>query len=307
MSDAKTPGRKARLLRRVGVWAILASVGGAVVRMFGCAEGLFYYPSRAPFQTPPAYEDIAFSTPDGLTLHGWFMPAVVPPGEDPEAPRPAVLHAHGNAGNVSYHHDYSDFLRHAGFHVLLFDYRSYGRSDKGSLRRDGLMIDTHAALDALLARPEVDASRVGVLGVSLGGSFAAALAAERDEARSLCIIAGFASWKGVAGDHAPLVGGLLIPGGLDARDAVARLGDRPLLIVHGDADGVVRVRHGHALEEAARAAGVDVELRVSPGANHTDILYDDPSAPGAIAAFFRRTLGAAAGDPPGDPAPAESP
>ena len=94
----------------------------------------------------------------------------------------AILHVHGNAGHVANHAEFSAFLTQAGFHVLVFDYRGYGRSDDGGrLTRAKLVADTHAALDYLLRRDDVDPERIGMLGYSLGGVIGLAAAAEREE------------------------------------------------------------------------------------------------------------------------------
>src|SRR5690606_10025203 len=126
-----------------------------------------YFPSREPFETPAGYEDVTFQTPDGLRLHGWFMPAVgaAPAGsmggsagsggagDAAAGRRPAIIHVHGNTGHVALHADFSAFLTQAGFHVFVFDYRGFGRSDGGGrLTRAALLADTHAAIDYLRAR-----------------------------------------------------------------------------------------------------------------------------------------------------------
>src|SRR5687768_16517688 len=55
-------------------------------------------PGRAVETTPQAaglrFEEVAIPTPDGLRLHGWWVPA---PGA-----RHTLLHLHGNAGNISH-------------------------------------------------------------------------------------------------------------------------------------------------------------------------------------------------------------
>ncbi len=275
-------------LRAARVVAVLL-VGAAVLRMTGWVERLvFYFPSRDEFPTPKSVEDVWFTTPDGVKLHGWLLRAA---GAEPGEKRPAILHCHGNAGNIESHADFSRFLVHRpphGFHVLIFDYRGYGRSDAGTPSRGVLRVDALAAYDALAARADVDATKIGVYGVSLGASFALAVAAERPAA-AVCTVSGFSSWAGIAGDHVPVLGPLLIGRGLDGKSLVAKLKGRPYLIVHGALDGIVPPRHAGVLEEAAKAAGVKVE-RVDIGeAGHNDIADYDASRE-AIGGFFERAL-----------------
>lgn len=283
--------RHRRLVRAAIVLGVLGLLLGA-----GCMTSLvesmtFYHPGGVP---PPAWspmEDVWFTTEDGLRLHAWFIP---PRGARPAGERaPAVLHAHGNAGNIENHIAFSDFLADAGIGVLLFDYRGFGHSERdGPLTREGLMRDTRAAFEALRTRPDVDPERLGVYGYSLGGAFALALAAERPEVRAVCTIVAFSSWRDVAGDFIPLLGPALIGAGLDPDDSASRLGQRPWLIVHGERDFIVRPRHAKVLEEAGRTAGVPVERLDVPRAGHADDVILGPVMREAVSAFFARTLGA---------------
>lgn len=277
--------RVARVLIVAGLF-IVAII--AAVRLTGAAESLAYWPSREPFPTPGFAEDMWITTEDGVRLHAWFMPAQgLAPGER----APAVLHVHGNAGNISSHQSFSDFLTRRGFHVLLFDYRGYGRSDPASpLRRAALVKDTRAALAALLARPEVDADRVGVLGVSLGGAFALEAAAEEPRVRAVATLSAFSSWQGVASDAAPVLGPLLLRPGVDGVHSVARLADRPLLIMHGMADTIVPPRHAEVLRAAAEKAGVRAEVWTHPDGDHNAMIQTIPEAKDRLERFFRESL-----------------
>lgn len=255
-------------------------------------ERLFYFPDRTPFVTPPGVVDAAIPTRDGLTLHGWYVPARGVSGRGP-----AVLFCHGNAGNVSSHAGYADWLAERGYHVLVFDYRGYGRSDapRRELSRADLLVDAHAALDWLLARPEVDGARIGVYGYSLGSPVALALAAERPEARAVVSMAGFATWQSIATAHVPLLGQLLIRPGMDATESAARLGGRALLVLHPGRDEIVPVSHAAKIEAAARGAGVHVETYISPGTTHNEAPFDDPEISERIGAFLGRNLGGGGG------------
>jgi dipeptidyl aminopeptidase/acylaminoacyl peptidase len=289
----RKPGHpRTRILRLLTAIALVLAAIVLLIRLTGVAESLAYFPSRQPFTTPPAYQDVWFESADGVRLHAWFMPAVATPGEPfTSGPGPAILHCHGNAGTLANHRSFSEFLTREGFHVLIFDYRGYGRSDDdGPLRRDKLLLDTQAAFEALLARPEVDPARVGAMGVSLGGAFASTLTAQDERVRALTLVSAFSSWKGVAKDWMPILGPILFKRGLDPEKQVAGLESRPLLIVQGDADEVINVRHADRLLSAATDAGVPVEIRVVPGGDHNTLIQSDPDTQAAIAEFFRRKL-----------------
>jgi len=275
-------------LKAYGIGFSVLILACAALRMTGSVESLAYWPSRDAFQTPVSYEDVWITTEDGVTLHGWFMPATA--GDD--GPKPAVLHLHGNAGNISHHASFSDYLPQHGIHTLIIDYRCYGRSDeRGALRRDDLMLDANAALDFLLARKDVVAERVGVLGVSLGSAFGLALAAERSEVRAVASVGAFSSWQGVASDMIPVLGPMLMPGGLDQLDALEAFADRPYLIVHGDADEVIDHRHALLLKARCDELGVDATLNTAEGADHNGIMRTHAETRGVIGQFFEGSLG----------------
>ncbi|MBK8136029.1 MAG: alpha/beta fold hydrolase [Chloroflexi bacterium] len=69
----------------------------------------------------------------------------------------------------------ADHLTRAGIAVLRYDDRGYGRSggDYASATIEDFADDAEAALTYLLTRPEIDATRIGVLGHSEGGVVAA--------------------------------------------------------------------------------------------------------------------------------------
>ncbi len=271
---------------------IVLLIGGCVFDIPGRLEArMVYYPSREAFITPRGYQDVSIPTPDGLQLHGWFIPAVGRNRGDP--PGPAVLHVHGNAGNIESHADFSAFLPMHGVSVLIFDYRSYGRSDPahGRLHRDDLLIDTLAALEYLRMHPDVDPDRIGIYGFSLGGVFGLAAAAEELGVRSVCCVAAFSSWKRIAREHVGAIGGVLARRGVDADESITHMGRRPLLLIHGGQDDIVPAAHSQTLADVARNAGVPVELVIIPEADHNDIIFIDTTAKDAIIEFFRRTLG----------------
>lgn len=289
---APTASRRNRRLVAYGSLLAIILVSWFGFDIPGLAESrMIYFPSREEFATPPRHEDVYFKTEGGLQLHGWLtMPTGWKPGDPPV---PALLHVHGNAGNVSYHDEFSTFLPPAGYAVLLFDYRNYGRSDqfKGRMHRTLLLADASAALDYLLSRPEIDRDRVGIYGVSVGGVFGEALASKRKEVRAVVSLAAFSSWSRIARDHMGFLGWLLARGGLDAEQSIAALGSRPILIVHGGADDIVPPDHALRLKAAADAAGVPAELLLIPGVGHNDLAIDDAATQARIVEFLSRSLG----------------
>ena len=103
------------------------------------------------------------------------------------------------------------------------------------------------AVSYVAERLGIDAQRIGILGFSLGGYLAMALAAE--ERRIRAVIA--------------LSGGL--PPGWE--DQVST-GMAPVLLLHGTNDAVVPVDEAYRAERVLKERGVVCELEVFPGERH---------------------------------------
>lgn len=234
-------------------------------------------------------ESVTFTTADGQQLHGLFLPA--------EDPRGTILHVHGNGGNITSHIRYVSWLPRSGWNVLCFDYRGYGRS-RGHITRAGSVIDTHAALDYLLARNDVASDRIAMFGQSLGGAVAIVVAADREEVRGVAVDGAFDHYRGIAtwtiqhhwftrtfGFWFPRV---MMSNNHNPIDYVARISPRPLFVMHGTADRVVPVEMAQRLYDAARAPK---ELWLVHGADHYDAIESMPdiSRP-KLVSFFDRCL-----------------
>ncbi len=103
------------------------------------------------------------------------------------------------------------------------------------------------ALTYIASRPEVDARRIAVLGISLGGYLAMAMAV--DDPRPAATVE--------------------ISGGMPEHWAQrVHTGMAPVLLLHGDADPVVPVSEAHRAAELLQAAGVPHQVRIFPGQGH---------------------------------------
>ena len=79
---------------------------------------------------------------------------------------PGVLIAHGFAGSKQLMLGYGHVLAHAGYGVMLWDFSGHGGSTLP--QRDSLQADLQVAYDALLDQPEIDVTRLALLGHSMG-------------------------------------------------------------------------------------------------------------------------------------------
>jgi fermentation-respiration switch protein FrsA (DUF1100 family) len=110
---------------------------------------------------------------------------------------------------------YAARLAEAGLVTLAFDHRGFGESGGRRAHEDaqGKLADLRAAVTLLAGHPRVDAGRIGVVGVCLGGGYAVRAAATDPRVRAVAGIAGaynsparFAEGMGVTGYRAALAG-----------------------------------------------------------------------------------------------------
>lgn len=87
---------------------------------------------------------------------------------------------------------YAARLAEAGFAALAFDHRGFGESGGRRQHEDasGKFADLRSAVGLLSAHPAVDAGRVGLLGVCLGGGYAVRAAAFDPRVRAVAGVAG---------------------------------------------------------------------------------------------------------------------
>ena len=225
---------------------------------------LVFFPSRNLGQTPSdvgvAFRELSFTADDGQRLHGWWLPTTA------RGRLGQILFCHGNAGNIGDRLLEALVLTGAGFDVLLFDYRGYGRSS-GRPDEQGTYRDARAARAALLAQAETDPARVIYVGESLGGAVALRLAVEFPPA-GLVLQSTFTSIRDLARHHYPFIPPVLVPDWYPSRRIVARL-RAPLLVLHGDRDDIVPLVHGQAL---CNAAPEPKRMHVFADRGHNDIV-----------------------------------
>jgi fermentation-respiration switch protein FrsA (DUF1100 family) len=180
----------------------------------------------------------------GGSVEAWFLPGR---GVSASRPGPVVVFLHGNGERIE---DWPLLLapyRELGVSVLLPEYRGYGRA-AGVPTEAGIVEDVVAFVDVVVARPEVDASRVVLHGRSIGGGVACDVARLRRPA-ALVLSSTFTSIADMAASM--WIPRRFVPRSFDNLACVREL-DVPVLVVHGDRDRLIGVAHAHALVAAAK-------------------------------------------------------
>lgn len=216
---------------------------------------------------------------------------LVPDGVDADHPAPAILALHGHGGGKGdlvtpgiYHANAKRFAQH-GYVVLAPDAPGFGERAEGFRRyggRDGCNInflklalfgrnimalalwDDQRALDVLQARPEVDASRIGVAGLSFGGTRAMYLAALDDRPAAVVVSGYLTTFRSYALDAGNFCGAQFLPGiyaVADVPDIHGCIAARPLLIQAGRSD------RGFAIEASRQAHSHLAAIYAAAGAS----------------------------------------
>jgi dienelactone hydrolase len=144
----------------------------------------------------------------------------------------------------------------------------------GSCLQTKMVWDMQRGLDYLASRSDVDASRLGCIGHSLGGQQALFLAALDERVRATVSSCGFASMQTVLRDGINHNFGAYVPGWLehgDVGDLLAEVAPRAFLAVNGAADRIFPVDGLHDSFAVARTAYADagcaerLDLGIYPG------------------------------------------
>ena len=238
---------------------------------------------------PP--EDVSFTTSDGLRLEGWFIPS---------RNGATVIAFPGRSGPQKH----TRMLVEHGYGVLLFDRRGEGASE-GDPNAFGWVgdRDLHAATDYLRSRPDVDASRIGAIGLSVGGEMLIHAAAHSDAFKA--VVSEGASGQSIRDDiaNAGLFEGILSGSGITAATAiftsttpppslksdVAKISPRSVFLIYGE-NG-----QGGTEEKPNRgfyaAAGEPKQIWEVPNGQHIAGITTEPTEyERRVIGFFDRTL-----------------
>ena len=220
-------------------------------------------------------EDNAFEIKNQL-----FLPKNIRPGEK----HAAMIFVHGGPVRqmlLGYHYRYvyhqfyaiNQWLASRGYVVLSINYRGgvgYGRSFQSApginLRGNSEYQDVLAGAKYLQSRPDVDAKRIGIYGLSYGGLLTAQALARNSDI--------FAAGIDYAGVH--LYGSSLDPTAVSYQSSAISQIDKwrsPVLLIQGDDDRNVFFAQTVGLVQLLRQRDVYYELIVQPDDVHDSLLH----------------------------------
>jgi fermentation-respiration switch protein FrsA (DUF1100 family) len=257
-------------------WILLFAIAGyaAVVALLYLSQrSLLYFPD--PRRLDPADaglrqgEIATLQSADGVRVSAWHVP--------PRDGMPVVIYFQGNGGGLDLRAERFRKLTADGTGLLALNYRGYGGSE-GKPSEAGLILDARAAYDFAVQRYGV--SRIVLWGESLGTGVAVALAAEKPVARVI-LESPYSSIADVAATiywFVPVR--LLLKDSFRSDQRIAKV-TVPVLVVHGERDGIVPIRFGERLYQLI--AGPKRFIRL-PQAGHND--HDSHGLPELVKPFL---------------------
>lgn len=235
-----------------------------LVRQFEPRFAFFPFPGedRTPQSHGVPFTPLTIETADGERLRAWHLPR-------PDAVA-QVVYFHGNGGNLSVWSDVLVGIVEHGYEVMAVDYRGFGLST-GAPTEQGLYRDVEATIkyaEEHLRRPELP---LIYWGRSIGTA-TAAYAASRRAPDGVILEAGFPNARSIF-ESSPIMLALtfLATYRFPTAEWMAQV-NAPVLVLHGDQDGVIPYSLGQRLYESLPGPKRFVTIT---GGDHNDPIPPD--------------------------------
>jgi len=274
-----------RFLKAVLVVAFLLAAAYLAISSYIAYD--LWHPVRNALHTTPAaygleYENVQFrSAVDNIPLSGWFM-------DSPGRKTVMVMHGSNSVRDNYIGMEVSRALVQHDYDVFAFDFRGHGESggDIGGLGA----LETRDISGALAYLKGRGVDEVGAYAISMGAATELLAAPEHPEMRAIVADSSFADLFTVLDRERARSGipsffnpGVLLVSkvwfGIDPMEnepkrSLARLGDRPVLIIHSSVDPLIPVSEAYELQKAG-AGNPNLELWVAQGSGHVTAFADN--------------------------------
>jgi pimeloyl-ACP methyl ester carboxylesterase len=226
-------------------------------------DKLLFHPDKLKkdfvFQLASEGKEVTLNTDDGQTIDGLLVKQ--------GGSKHVILYFHGNGGSLDSWQWVANDLHELNCDIFMIDYRGYGKSS-GSFSESGFYLDAQAAYDFLIA-DGYEPDDIIIYGRSLGTGVAVDLATKR-KAKALILESAYTTIPDVGKVHYPY----LFPGLLSRYDfnSLAKVPQLtiPVLLIHGDKDGLIPCEQSKELDAAIKSTKTLVLIK---GGDHNNLIH----------------------------------
>lgn len=243
-------------------------------------------------------QNVEFTGPDGQQRSGWFFPGL--------RTAPVLVLCHGYKSSRSEILTLATSLQQHRYNVYVFNFAGHGESPVGYTTLGALEAEElRAAVDMLAARTDMDTTRIGIWGYSMGAYAALAVATHSPRVQAIVVDSGYPrpaalleiELHNLGADLVPLLipltlveyrlTSIFLGTGADVRPDLPRLAGVSKLFIVGDDTP----RLGELTQELHAASPPPKEMVVLPRTNQASLLEDDRrDYENLVVSFFLRSL-----------------
>lgn len=256
-----------KFLKIIGIIILVLYIGICTL-LYLNQDDLLFHPQPTSKQeiadilkSYPDFDTLTFIMKDGNRTCGFISKDTI------KEKLPLVLYFGGNAEEVSHLADYKKYFPNSV--MVMVNYRSFGLS-QGTISEKTMFADALEAYDKLIINPEIDATKIIVIGRSIGTGVATYLSSQRKTTATI-LITPYENMIDVAFEKYPFVPiSLLIKHRFES-DTYAPSITSPMLALISANDQVIPKHHAYKLKEAWKGKTDVLEVNE----DHNSIIHNE--------------------------------
>lgn len=216
----------------IGISVLLLALISLIILFFN-QEKLIFRPEKIPqdyrFEFDHEFEEFFLEPKRGIRLNAVLFKCQKPKG--------LVLYFHGHRGSIASWGYIADDIVKSGWDCLVFDYRSYGKSNGVINSESVLYKDAQFVYDLMSAR--YHGKNIVLFGQSLGSGIAAKIATE-NKTKALILVTPYYNFTDVVRFHYPFLPvRFLLKYKLPTNKYIKKL-KCPIYLIHGTKDELIQ-------------------------------------------------------------------
>ena len=256
-----------KFFKIIGILVVLLYLGICTLLYFS-QDNLLFHPKPQSLndiskilETAPEFDTLSFVMKDGNRTCGYISKDTI------KDKLPLVIYFGGNAEEVSHLSEYKQYFPNTI--MTLINYRSFGLS-QGVISEQTMFSDALEVYDKLMTNPEVDASKVIVIGRSIGTGVATYVSSKRKTSATV-LITPYENMIDVAFEKYPFVPiSWLIKHRFES-DTYAPNIPTPMLALISANDQIIPKHHAYKLKQAWKGKTDALEVNE----NHNSIMNNE--------------------------------